>query len=215
MHEQPTWLSGRAEESDRWCALHTRHQHEKSVATILVIKGFQVFLPTYEATRRWTDRTKQISLALFPGYLFIADESDHRLQILSTPGVHAIVKAGNLPAVIPNDEIKAIRRMVESPLQVEPHPFLQEGEFVRIRSGPLAGLEGILTRKKDALRLVLSVKLLGRAASVEVDSSSIERVGGTRPANLIPTARPIVDAGFRAQTPSIQTQQASASGESL
>lgn len=124
MHEQPTWLSGRAEESDRWCALHTRHQHEKSVATILVIKGFQVFLPTYEATRRWTDRTKQISLALFPGYLFIADESDHRLQILSTPGVHAIVKAGNLPAVIPNDEIKAIRRW-KAPSRSSHIPFFR------------------------------------------------------------------------------------------
>jgi transcription antitermination factor NusG len=197
-------------EPNRWCALHTRHQHEKSVATILATKGFEVFLPTYQTTRRWTDRTKRIRLALFPGYLFLADAADRRIQILSTPGVHSIVKFGSLPAVIPNEEIDAIRRMVESPLGVEPHPFLQEGDFVRIRSGPLEGLEGILSRKKDALRLVLSVKLLGRAASVEVDSSSIERVGGTRSAKITPETQAVAAAGLLVREPSVHLQQNSA-----
>jgi transcription antitermination factor NusG len=196
MLEHRTTEQGRETESYRWCALHTRHQHEKSVAAMLATKGFEVFLPTYETTRRWTDRTKRIRLALFPGYLFWADQADRRIQILATPGVHTIVKSGNLPAVIPNEEIDAIRKMVESTFGVEPHPFLQEGNFVRIRSGPLSGLEGILTRKKDAFRLVLSVELLGRAASVEIDSCSIEPIGGAQPAILTPRTQPAVEAGI-------------------
>ena len=157
-----------------WCAIHTRHQHEKSVAALLSRQGFEVFLPTYDTVRRWSDRKKQITLPLFPGYLFAVDEARRRLQVLSTPGVHIILTSGKVPAVIPNEEIAAIRRVVESPLRVEPHRFLKRGDAVRIKSGPLAGLEGIVSREKDSFRVVLSIELLGQSAAVEIDASSIE-----------------------------------------
>jgi transcription antitermination factor NusG len=166
----------------RWCALRTCHQHEKTVATILSQKGFEVFLPTYEAVHRWNDRNKRLTLPLFPGYLFFIDDQERRAQILSTPGVHTILKAGNVPAVIPDEEIASIRRMIESTLRVEPHPFLANGDSVRIKAGPLAGLEGIVSRTKHTLHLVLSVKMLGRSAAVEIDASVVEPVsspGGT------------------------------------
>ncbi len=162
-----------------WCAIHTRHQHEKSVAALLSRQEFQVFLPTYHTVRRWSDRKKQITLPLFPGYVFLIDEAKRRLKVLSTPGVHRIVTAGQVPAVIPSEEIGAIRRAVESPLGVNPHPFLKSGDAVRIKSGPLAGLEGIVSREKDVFRVVLSVELLGRSAAVEIDASATERL--TRP----------------------------------
>jgi transcription antitermination factor NusG len=165
----------------RWYAIHTRYQNEQAVAKSLLHKGFSVFLPTYNSLHRWSDRKKLVTLPLFPGYLFFADEINRWIQILSTPGVNAIIKIGNVPAEIPNDEIVAIRRIVESTLRVEPHPFLSSGDLVRITSGPLEGLEGMVSRKKDALRLVLSIRILGQSASVEIDGCVVERVGPPRP----------------------------------
>ncbi len=164
------------EKRPRWFAVHTRHHHESLVAASLGHKGFEVFLPSYEANHRWSDRTKRVMLPLFPGYLFFANDIDRWLQVVSTPGVNAIVRVGSAPAEIPDSEISGIRRMVESKLRVEPHPFLNDGDVVRITAGPLAGLEGTVSRKKDALRLVLSIRILGRSAAVEIDGSAVERV---------------------------------------
>ena len=161
--------------------LYARHQHEKKVATILSGKGFQVFLPMYDAVHRWIDRNKRVSSPVFPGYVFFVDDADRRLQILATPGVHTILMTGAAPAVIPSEEMAAIRRAVESPFRVEPHEFLENGDLVRIMSGPLAGLEGIVSRKKDSCRLVLSIKMLGRSAAVEIDSAALERVHSAFP----------------------------------
>lgn len=168
-----------------WCALHTRHQHERTVASVLAGKGFDVFLPTYHAVHRWKDRNKQLVLPLFPGYLFFRYELDRRLEILSTPGINSIVSVAGRPAPITETEIEAVRRAVGSSLGVEPHPFLSEGDTVRITAGPLAGLEGIVTRRKDALRLVLSVSMLGRSAAVQIDGCMIERVAPARSASAV------------------------------
>ena len=162
--------------SSAWHALHTRYQHEKVVAELLARQEFETFLPLYTAVNRWKDRTKRLSLPLFPCYVFLRGGFDRRLQILKTPGVHAIVESAGCPGVIPEPEIAAIRRAVENSLRINPHPFLENGDWVRIKSGPLVGLEGILVRKQDQLRLVLSVEMLGRSVAVEVDAFIVERV---------------------------------------
>ncbi len=174
-------LNVSSDQIPRWYAIHTRYQNEQAVANSLLNKGFSVFLPSYISLHRWSDRKKLVTLPLFPGYLFFADEIDRWVQILSTPGVNAIIKIGNAPAEIPNEEIVAIRRIAESTLSAEPHPFLSSGDLVRIKSGPLEGLEGIVSRKKDALRLVLSIRILGQSASVEIDGCVVERVGSPQP----------------------------------
>ena len=169
-----------------WCALHTRHQHERSVASVLAGKGIEVFLPTYRAVHRWNDRNKELTLPLFPGYLFFRYELERRLHVLSTPGINSIVSSGGAPTPVPEHEVSDIRRMVESTLALEPHPFLSEGDVVRITAGPLAGLEGIVSRKRDSVRLVLSVTMLGRSAAVEINGCAIERVSSSRPASSHP-----------------------------
>lgn len=159
----------------RWYGIHTRHQHEVSVASILSNKGFKVFCPTYESIRKWKDRSKKLSLPLFPGYVFLADDVEKKLLIVSTPGVCAILSFAGKPAVIPTSEIQALRRATDCRFKLTPHPFLNTGDRLRVKSGPLAGTEGILTRKKDIYRLVLSVEILGRSAAVEIDASLVER----------------------------------------
>jgi transcription antitermination factor NusG len=128
--------------------------------------------------RRWKDRQKELQLPLFPNYVFIRGGLDRMLNIVMTPGVHSLVSWGSRPAEIPSQEIDAVRRLVESPLQVEPHPFLKCGDLVRVKFGPLEGIEGILVRKTRGVRLVLSVEMLSKSASVEVDVNMVERVRG-------------------------------------
>jgi transcription antitermination factor NusG len=159
-----------------WHALYTRHQHEKVVAQALSGKGFEVFLPQYRTVRKWKDRQKEIALPLFPNYVFIHGGLDRMLSIVTTPGVHSLVSWGGRPAEIPWKEIEAVRRLVESSLPIEPHPFLKCGDVVRIKSGALEGIEGILVRKTRRVRLVLSVEMLSRSAAVEVDVNVVERV---------------------------------------
>jgi len=180
-----------------WYALYTRHQHEKTVARILSNKGHDVFLPLYGVAHRWQDRTKQLSLPLFPCYVFLRGGLDRRLQILSTPGVYTIVGWAGRPAVIPQAEIDAVRRLVESSLRVEPHPFLKCGDRVRVKSGPLQGLEGILVRKKNVFRLVISVEMLGRSAAVEIDGSCLERVSSAHAWVASQHASPSIPANTR------------------
>jgi transcription antitermination factor NusG len=161
-------------DSSSWWALYTRHQHEKAVAEMLTAKGFEVFLPLYESTRRWKDRRKILSLPLFPCYVFLRGGFDRKLQVVSTPGVHMILYRGERVAVIPPWEIDAIQKAVDGSLRVEPHPFLKCGSRVRVIRGALEGVEGILTRKKNLCRLVLSVDMLAQSVSVEVHASDVE-----------------------------------------
>ncbi len=161
-----------------WYALYTRHQHEKCVHQVLMGKGFESFLPLYTTAHQWKDRVKRVSLPLFPCYVFLRGPLVQWLPILTTPGVHMVVGCGGKPASISNTEIEAIRRVVESPVKAEPHPFLRCGDRVRVTAGPLRGLEGLLVRKKNWCKLLLSVEMLQRSVAVEVDAAMVQRVGG-------------------------------------
>ena len=163
-----------------WYALYTRHQHEKMVDQVLTNKGFDTFLPLYATTHNWKDRTKALTLPLFPCYVFLKGGIERRLQILTTPGIYGLVSSAGQPAAIPDMEIEAIRRVVESGARVEAHPFLKCGTWVRVKSGPLAGIEGIFVRKKNITRLVLSVEILGTAAAIEVQAFQVEEVNAPR-----------------------------------
>jgi transcription antitermination factor NusG len=145
----------------------------------------ETFLPLYNAAHRWKDRVKQLSLPLFPNYVFVRAGFDQHAAILRTPGVYDLVRVSGSPAPIPVEEIEAVRRVVERGLSLQPHPFLKSGDRVRLRTGPLEGVEGVLVRKKNLFRLVISVELLLRSVAVEVDAVDIERAAdgdtGMRP----------------------------------
>jgi transcription antitermination factor NusG len=177
-HSKTTSNSSPSDSS--WYALYTRHQHEKMVEQVLTNKGFDTFLPLYATTHNWKDRTKALTLPLFPCYVFLKGGIERRLQILTTPGIYGLVSSGGQPAAIPDIEIEAIRRVVESGVRVEAHPYLKCGNRVRVKCGPLAGIEGILVRKKNISRLVLSVEILGTAAAIEVAAFQVEAVNVPR-----------------------------------
>jgi transcription antitermination factor NusG len=167
-----------------WWAVYTQHQHEKSVAEMLSAKGFEVFLPLHESTRRWKDRQKVLSLPLFPCYVFVQGLPGRRLQVVTTPGIHMILSRGEQIEVVPEPEIDAIRRAVQGSYRIEPHPYLKVGERVRVTRGSLEGVEGILVRKKNLYRLVLSVDMLAQSVGVEVSASDVEPVAAVGPRNV-------------------------------
>jgi len=175
-----------------WCALYTRHQHEKAVSDMLESKGLEVFLPAYESVRRWKDRTKVLSLPLFPCYVFVRGAITRRLQVLTTPGVHMILRNGEDVAVIPDAEIEAIRKTLGGQFHVEPHPFLKCGDRVRVTRGTLEGVEGILVRKKNLFRLILSVDMLARSVAVEISVSDVEPVSERKPLTGIEIGQSVI-----------------------
>lgn len=163
-----------------WYAVYTKHQHEKTASDLLMKKGFEVLLPLYRAKHRWKDRTKVVCLPVFPCYLFLRGGLEKKLEIVKTPGVFWLVESGGRACEVPESDIDVIRKITQSSVRIEPHPFLKCGDLVRVRSGPLTGVSGILTRVKNNYRVVLSVELLQQAVAVEVDLSIVEPLDRTR-----------------------------------
>jgi transcription antitermination factor NusG len=159
-----------------WFALQVRVRHEVAVSDHLKGKGYEWFLPLYKSRRRWSDRVKEIEAPLFPGYLFCRFDPYDRLPILKTPGVAQIVGYNHIPIPVDEHEIMAIRRLVASGVPNFPCAYLEVGSKVRIDTGALRGLEGILTDVKGKRRLVLSISLLQRSVAVEIDSDAVSVV---------------------------------------
>jgi transcription antitermination factor NusG len=161
-----------------WFALRVRTQRESQVASHLSGKGYEFFLPLYTSRRRWSDRIKKIESPLFPGYLFCRFNPYDRLPILKTPWLLQIVGFNQVPTPVDDEEISAVRRLVASGAAAEPWPFMAVGEKVRIESGPLRGVTGVLTQFKHNHKLVVSITLLQRSVAVEIDSALVmsERV---------------------------------------
>jgi transcription antitermination factor NusG len=165
-----------------WFALQTRPRYENFVATQLRGKGYEPFLPVYKCRRRWSDRIKEFELPLFSGYLFCRFNPFDRFPILVTPGVIQVVGIGKNPVPVDEEEIAAIQTAMQCGLPTQPWPFLEIGQRVRIESGPLCGLEGILLDVKGRHRLVLSIALLQRSVAVEVDDACVRPIAlGLRP----------------------------------
>ena len=178
-----TELQSSMSQEPAWYAIYAKHQHEKTVADLLARKGFDILLPIYRSIRRWKDRDKTVLSPLFPCYLFVRTDLSRKVDILRTSGVFWLVESGGCACPIPECDIEAINKIIHSPAQVAPHPYLGSGEWVRVRHGCLEGVEGILTRVKNQYRVVLTVEPLRKALAVEVDISAVER---------LPTIKPIV-----------------------
>jgi transcription antitermination factor NusG len=162
-----------------WYALTVKPRHERTTALHLVHQGLEEFSPTYRAKRRWCDRTKDLDVHFFPGYVFCRFCYQERMHVLNTPGVTSIVGFGKNPAPIPADEIDALQRIAESRLRVMPWPYMRIGQKIRIEEGVLRGVVGTLLREKDVLRVVVCVELLQRSVAVEIDRQIVSPVGFT------------------------------------
>jgi len=162
----------------RWYAVHTRSNFEKRVMADLDAKGIDHFLPVIQETHQWKDRKKAIEVPVFPGYVFarFADRDESRLNVLRSNGVVRILGADGKIEPIPDEEIESIRLLMESRVPFFAYPFLREGARVRVTSGALKELGGILIRFKNRARLVLSVNLLAQSVALEIDIQDVEAI---------------------------------------
>ena len=158
----------------RWYAAYTRANHERRVAEQLSEHGVENFLPQYESVRKWKDRRVRLQLPLFPGYVFAHLALKNRLKVLQVPGVAWLVSFAGKPVPVPEEEFARIREFLKQGLRAEPHPYLKVGRRVRVRSGPFEGMEGIVVRRNNGRRLVISLELIQRAMAVDVEEASLE-----------------------------------------
>jgi transcriptional antiterminator NusG len=169
----PTGRPEGGEALARWHAVWVHSHCERLVRDQLSAKGFDVFLPEVSIWTLRADERQVRTLPLFPGYLFVhhAMDKESHVRLLDTRGLVRILgERWDRLAVVPDVEVEAVRRLVESRVAPAPHPYLREGRRVRIGRGPLAGVEGILVEiKPDKCLLVISIELFQRSVAVEVD----------------------------------------------
>jgi len=162
-----------------WFAVHIKSKHEFKVSERLKTAGVEVFQPAVESLSRWKDRNKLIQIPLFPGYLFVNITGSHhdKLTVLKTKGVVRFLGTiPNEPEPVPEHQIYSLKKVIESKANIDLYPYLEKGQRVRIKNGPLAGVEGILVEKSGQHKLVLSVDILCQSTSVTIHASEIERI---------------------------------------
>lgn len=159
-----------------WFAAYTHANHEKRVRDQLDRRSIESFLPVYHSIRRWKDRKVRLELPLFPGYLFIRLALCDQLRALEVPSIVRLVGFGNKAIELPDSEIENLRTAMGLHVQIEPYPYLCVGRRVRVASGPLAGWTGIVLRRKQVCRLVLSLDQILRSAIAEIDAMDVEPI---------------------------------------
>ena len=159
----------------RWYALYTRSRHEKIVDRELQKKGIETFLPLRQIMSQWSDRKKMIEQPLFSSYLFVKFPLKERWTILNTTGAVSLVgKSAASPHEVPYTELQAIQKFVTEKIQIDPFPYLKEGQRVYVRTGPFKGVEGFIVRKDNHCRLVVSLDLLMQSISIVIDQMNVE-----------------------------------------
>jgi transcription antitermination factor NusG len=169
---------GQANEgSPQWFALVVKPRFDKAVARALELKGYETLLPLYKKYHKYGTRSKNSELPLFPGYVCCRFDVYSRLPILMTPGVIQVLGAGNMPIPVSDTEINSLQTAIRTQLPIQPFAFVNAGQRVRITSGVLAGIEGIVLQSKPSLRLILSVTLLQRSVLLEIDREQVSASG--------------------------------------
>jgi len=160
----------------QWYAVQTRPRHEKKVAAELARKGIENYVPLLGQIHCWSDRRKKVEVPLFPGYAFVhaAMSPEARISILRVWGVLNFVGSQNLGTPIPDKQIESIRMLMAQNLQATPYPFLKSGQRVVVRSGALAGLEGIFLGTGGSKRLVISIESIQQSVVLTIEGYDVQ-----------------------------------------
>ncbi len=170
--------NSQSEASRQWFAIHTRAKHEKKVASELELKGLTAFVPTVPQIRQWSDRKKVLDTALFSCYAFAHVVLSPKVKhtVLEIPGVLQWVGFTGSPCAIPDEQIQAVRRLLEVRAGCTVYPFLKAGQRVRVRGGCLEGMECILVSEPTSPKLVVSIEPIQRSICISAENYAIEPV---------------------------------------
>lgn len=183
-------------ENPCWFVLTVKPQHERAARQELTLHSLDAYVPFYQTKRRWSDRVKTVELPLFPQYVFSRFPIGYRSKVMALPSVSTIVSFGGVPTPISHREIDILKRLTSEAFPLMPWPFLRIGQRVRVREGPLMGLEGILVREKAAYRVVVSIEMLHRGVAVELERKLLEPVL-TGPPAVVTTSSRVFDLPHR------------------
>jgi len=162
-----------AADVNRWYAVYTTSRHEKKIAEHFRSREIEYFLPLCSTARRWKDGSKgTVEEPLFPSYVFVRTSLNRRVRVLEVPGVIRLVGT-RMPEALPEIEVEALRHGLNG-RKFAPHPYLVVGERVRVVRGSLSGIQGVVIRQKNEIRIVISLDLIMRSVAVEVDAADIE-----------------------------------------
>src|SRR5688572_14469709 len=159
--------------NENWFALQTRSRHEKVVRSQLEMQKVETFLPTMKRVSQWTDRKKEIEVPLFAGYCSGKFSLADRVPVLQSQGVVRVVGSAGKPEPVPDEEINALKRLISNSCNYICHPFLKEGMLVEVINGPMQGVKGRLIRGTKNSRLVVSISLIQRSVSIEIDADDV------------------------------------------
>ena len=161
----------------QWYALYAKSRHEKFIDRELNNRHIECFLPLRRLKHRWSDRTVVVEEPLFTGYIFVRVDPFRRREILTVKGALRFVSAGSRPIVIGEKKISDLRTLIEHAAELEPYPYLQEGDRVVVKSGPFKGVEGLIVRKNNkSCQLVISVEGIMRSASMILDAGLVDKI---------------------------------------
>lgn len=164
----------------RWYACFTRARHEKQVNRLLQERGFETFLPLVPRVSQWKDRKKVVEWPLFPSYVFGRFGMADMQRVVATPGVAGLVKTNGRPARIPEEELENVRRFARvlagGDVEVEPRPFLAEGEWVEVMDGPFQGIRGVVVQRRNRRRVLIGLKAIGQALEIDIDTRALRPV---------------------------------------
>ncbi len=159
----------------RWYAVYTFPRHEKTVAAQLRIKSVESYLPVFERMNRWKDRMARVQLPLFPSYVFVRIPLRERVKVLESSGVLRFVGFNGHPTPLPEGEIESLKSYL-SFRKAEPFPYLIAGKRVEVKAGPLAGLEGVVVRRKGRMRIVVSIDSIQRSIALELEAADVRLI---------------------------------------
>ena len=163
--------------TEAWFTVQTRYRFEKKVSALLTSKGMEVFLPLRKENRAWSDRTKEVTIPLFPGCAFVRSDRSvvRRLQVLQTAGVMGFVSFAGMAAVVPPKQIEDLQLLLAKDVPFSLYPFIQVGRRVRIRGGCLHGVEGLLAQREKG-KLVISIESVQRSLAIEIQGYEVEMI---------------------------------------
>jgi transcription antitermination factor NusG len=157
----------------QWYVAYTLPRHEKSVANRVIDQDIETYLPLYPIVRTWNRRRVEVELPLFPTYVFVKMIITKRVRVLAHPGVIRLVGVNSNAVALPDGEVEKLRSSLAI-WKAEPYPFLAAGKQVKIKSGPFAGMQGQIFRRKGRMRLIVSLELIQRAILLELDAAEAE-----------------------------------------
>ena len=168
----------------QWFALAVSPRFDQAVARTLEANGYETFVPVYHKRRREETRARDMGLPVFPGYVCCRFNVSDQPRVLMTPGVVQVLGEGNAPVALDQIEITSLQTAIRAQLRIEPFPFLQTGQRIRIEGGVLGGIEGIVMGFKEKLRLVLSVTLLQKSVLLEITREQVAASVGSSIMNI-------------------------------